>query len=154
MSGHRLHPSLLREYDLRGIVGETLHEADAGAIGRAFGTLVRRDGGTCVAVAYDGRLSSPAMADALAAGLRACGLKVLRCGLGPTPLLYFAAQAPGVHAGIMITGSHNPPDFNGFKFVFAGKPFFGARIQELGSIAESGAYATGDRKQLPAPPPP
>ena len=144
MTGHRFHPSLLREYDVRGIVGDTLHEADAEAIGRAFGTLVRRDGGACVAVAYDGRLSSPTLAAAVVAGLRACGLTVRRCGLGPTPLLYFAAQAPGVHAGIMITGSHNPPDFNGFKFVFAGKPFFGARIQELGSIAESGAYATGE----------
>ena len=144
MTGHRFHPSLLREYDVRGIVGDTLHEADAEAIGRVFGTLVRRDGGACVAVAYDGRLSSPTLAAAVVAGLRACGLTVRRCGLGPTPLLYFAAQAPGVHAGIMITGSHNPPDFNGFKFVFAGKPFFGARIQELGSIAESGAYATGE----------
>ncbi len=143
MSGHRFHPSLLREYDIRGIVGETLHEADAGAIGRAFGTLVSRDGGACVAVAYDGRLSSPAMAEAVVAGLRACGLKVLRCGLGPTPLLYFAAQRPEVHAGIMITGSHNPPDFNGFKFVFAGKPFFGERIQELGRMAEAGDFETG-----------
>ena len=143
MSGHRFHPSLLREYDIRGIVGETLHEADAGAIGRAFGTLVSRDGGACVAVAYDGRLSSPAMAEAVVAGLRACGLKVLRCGLGPTPLLYFAAQRPEVHAGIMITGSHNPPDFNGFKFIFAGKPFFGERIQELGRIAEAGDFETG-----------
>ena len=144
MTGHRFHSSLLREYDIRGIVGETLHEADAGAIGRAFGTLVRRDGGTCVAVAYDGRLSSPAMAEALAAGLRACGLKVLRCGLGPTPQLYFAAQRPEVHAGIMVTGSHNPPDFNGFKFVFNGKPFFGERIQELGRIAEAGAFESGE----------
>ncbi len=144
MTGHRFHSSLLREYDIRGIVGETLHEADAGAIGRAFGTLVRRDGGTCVALAYDGRLSSPAMAEALAAGLRACGLKVLRCGLGPTPQLYFAAQRPEVHAGIMVTGSHNPPDFNGFKFVFNGKPFFGERIQELGRIAEAGAFESGE----------
>ena len=144
MTGHRFHSSLLREYDIRGVVGETLHEADAGAIGRAFGTLVRRDGGTCVAVAYDGRLSSPAMAEALAAGLRACGLKVLRCGLGPTPQLYFAAQRPEVHAGIMVTGSHNPPDFNGFKFVFDGRPFFGERIQELGRIAEAGAFESGE----------
>ncbi|MDJ0968506.1 MAG: phosphomannomutase/phosphoglucomutase [Kiloniellales bacterium] len=144
MTGHSFHSSLLREYDIRGIVGETLHEADAEAIGRAFGTLVRRDGGACVALAYDGRLSSPAMAEAVAGGLRACGLKVLRCGLGPTPLLYFAAQRPEVHAGIMVTGSHNPPDFNGFKFVFAGKPFFGDRIQELGKIAETGAFETGE----------
>ncbi len=144
MTGHRFHPSLLREYDIRGVVGETLHEADADAIGRAFGTLARRDGGECVALAYDGRLSSPAMADAVAAGLRACGLKVLRCGLGPTPLLYFAAQRPEVHAAVMVTGSHNPPDFNGFKFVFAGKPFFGDRIQELGRIAETGDYEIGE----------
>ena len=144
MTGHRFHPSLLREYDIRGTVGETLHEADANAIGRAFGTLVRRDGGACVALAYDGRLSSPAMAEAVASGLRSCGLKVLGCGLGPTPLLYFAAQRPEVHAGIMVTGSHNPPNFNGFKFVFAGKPFFGDRIQELGRIAETGAFETGE----------
>ena len=144
MAGHRFHPTLLREYDIRGTVGLTLHHADALAVGRAFGTLVKRDGGDCVAVAYDGRLSSPELADAVAAGLRACGLTVRLCGLGPTPMLYYAAQDPQVQAGVMVTGSHNPPDFNGFKFVFRGKPFFGERIQELGRLAAEGDFETGE----------
>lgn len=143
MSEHRFHPTLLREYDIRGIVGETLSEADAHSLGRAFGTLVRRDGGSCVAVAYDGRLSSPMLSDALTEGFMACGLKVLRCGLGPTPMLYFAAQREDVHAGIMVTGSHNPPDYNGFKMVFRRRPFFGDRIQEIGRIAAAGDFESG-----------
>ena len=87
---HRFNPSSLREYDIRGIVGETLGEADAYAIGRGFGTRVRRNGGTRVAVGYDGRVSSMSLEGELVRGLRETGIDVVRVGLGPTPMLYYA----------------------------------------------------------------
>ncbi|MGK7861950.1 phosphoglucomutase/phosphomannomutase PgmG [Falsiroseomonas sp. E2-1-a4] len=135
---HRFDPTSLREYDIRGIVGQTLHPEDAFAIGRCFGSMVSRAGGTKVAVGYDGRLSSPEMEAQLVAGLRACGLKVARIGCGPTPMLYFASYALKADGAIMVTGSHNPPDYNGFKMMLAGKPFYGTQIQEIGRMAVEG----------------
>ncbi|MDP3414910.1 phosphoglucomutase/phosphomannomutase PgmG [Falsiroseomonas sp.] len=135
---HRFDPTSLREYDIRGIVGQTLHPEDAFAIGRCFGSMVSRAGGTKVAVGYDGRLSSPEMEAQLVAGLRACGLQVARIGCGPTPMLYFASYALEADGAIMVTGSHNPPDYNGFKMMLAGKPFYGAQIQEIGRMAADG----------------
>lgn len=140
---HNFNPTILREYDIRGLVGETLSTADARAIGRAFGTVVRRRGGTKVAVGYDGRLSSPDMAAALAEGLNASGVTVLRIGLGPTPMLYFAAQTLAVDGGIMVTGSHNPSAYNGFKMVLGKASFFGEDIQALGRCAAAGDYESG-----------
>lgn len=141
--GHRFHPSILREYDIRGIVGETLHAADAQAIGRCFGTVLRRAGGRTVAVGYDGRLSSPAFEEALVDGLMASGVEVARIGLGPTPMLYFAEATLEVDGGIQITGSHNPRDHNGFKLVLRGRPFFGEDIRRLGAMAEAGDWENG-----------
>ena len=140
---HRFDPTSLREYDIRGIIGKTLGEADANAIGRGFATLIRRAGGTRVAVGYDGRTSSPILEAALVAGLNASGVDVVRVGEGPTPMLYFAAATLEVDGGIMITGSHNPPDYNGFKMVFQGRPFFGEDIQTLGRLAEAGDWEEG-----------
>ncbi|TAN65632.1 MAG: phosphomannomutase/phosphoglucomutase [Magnetospirillum sp.] len=140
---HIFHPTILREYDIRGIVGETLFAADARAIGQAFGTRVRRNGGRVICLGWDGRLSSPEMAAALAEGLTAAGCLVRRIGRGPTPMLYYAAKVREADGGIMVTGSHNPPNHNGFKMVLAGKPFFGADIQDLGAIAAAGAFAAG-----------
>ena len=114
-----LDPTILREYDIRGIVGDTLKPEDVRAIGRAFGTMVVRGGGRSVAVGYDGRLSSPALEAALVEGLAATGVDVYRIGLGPTPMLYFAAHHLGADGGMMITGSHNPPEYNGIKMVKA-----------------------------------
>ena len=106
---HQFHATALREYDIRGIVGDTLTEADAWAIGRSFATIVRRAGGKTVAVGYDGRLSSPVMEAALIKGLTESGADVVRVGLGPTPMLYYAeATLDDVDGGIQITGSHNP----------------------------------------------
>jgi len=142
---HQFHPTVLREYDIRGIIGETLGTADAYAIGRGFATLLRQAGGSRVAVGYDGRVSSPQLEQALVEGLNASGVDVVRIGMGPTPMLYYAeASAQDVHGGIQITGSHNPANYNGFKMVFQGRPFFGADIQELGRIAAEGAWLEGN----------
>ena len=135
---HHFDPTVLREYDIRGIVGKTLHKADAYAIGRAFGTVVARSGGTRVAVGYDGRLSSPELEPELVAGLKASGMEVLRVGRGPTPMLYYAATTLQTDGAVMVTGSHNPPDYNGFKMMLGRKPFFGAQILDIGTMAEAG----------------
>ena len=135
---HRFHPTVLREYDIRGIVGQTLNPEDAFAIGRCFGSILARDGGRRAAVGHDGRLSSPDLEPQLVAGLRACGLEVVRIGLCATPMLYFAAYALEADGAVMVTGSHNPPDYNGLKMMIGKKPFFGAQIQEIGRMAAEG----------------
>lgn len=142
---HRLDPAILREYDIRGVVGTSLFAADAWVIGLAFAGLLRegqqspQGGRPKVVVGYDGRLSSPMLEAALVEGLMAGGADVLRLGLSTTPMLYYAeacgrteASADQVQAGIEITGSHNPKDHNGFKIVRGGAPFFGADLQALG----------------------
>ncbi len=143
-TGHRFDPTILREYDVRGIVGETLSSDDAEALGRAFGTMARRRGGGRIAVGYDGRISSPEMADALCRGLRKSGIDVYRVGRGPTPMLYYATYELEVDGGVMVTGSHNPPDYNGFKMSLQKRAFFGDDIQELGKIAAAGDFEAGE----------
>ena len=140
---HQFHRTLLREYDARGIVGETLNETDAYWLGRTFGSRVRREGGSRVAVGYDGRHSSPAMEEAVVNGLREAGITALRVGLGPTPMLYYAVNALEADGGIQITGSHNPPDYNGFKFMLGTGPFYGEDITALGTMAASGDLESG-----------
>ena len=141
---HRFDPTILREYDIRGVIGKTLGAEDARAIGRGFATLLRRAGGKKVAVGCDGRTSSPMLEAALVEGLTASGVDVVRVGMGPTPMLYYAeASAEDVQGGIQITGSHNPPDYNGFKMVFQGRPFFGADILRLGELAVAGDWLEG-----------
>jgi phosphomannomutase len=138
-----LNTTILREYDIRGIVGDTLKKEDVCGIGRAFGTVVQRAGGRSVVVGYDGRLSSPALEAALVDGLTATGIAVYRIGLGPTPMLYFAAHHLGADGGMMITGSHNPPEYNGIKMVKANRAFFGDDIQRLGSLVRAADFAAG-----------
>ena len=141
--GHRFHPTVLREYDIRGIVGETLHPADAEALGSAFATLIRRQGGRRVCLGFDGRLTSPELAGRLAQGIAACGVDVVRIGCGPTPMLYYAVHELDADGGIQVTGSHNPPDHNGFKMMLGRKSLYGERIQELGRIAAEGDVEHG-----------
>ena len=149
---HTFDPTILREYDIRGIIGETLEADDARAIGRSFGSMLRRAGGSRVAVGYDGRQSSPMLEHALVEGLTASGCDVVRVGLGPTPMLYYAeASADDVDGGIQITGSHNPPNYNGFKMVFQGRPFFGADIQQLGQVAAAGEWEDGTGSVIDRP---
>ena len=141
---HQFHSSSLREYDIRGIIGETLGADDAYAIGRGFGTLIARDGGTTVATGYDGRDSSPMLEEALIKGLNDAGVNAISVGMGPTPMLYYAeCVLEQVQGGIQITGSHNPANYNGFKMVFQGKPFFGADIMKLGEMAAAGVSGGG-----------
>jgi phosphomannomutase len=135
---HQFDKTSLREYDIRGIVGQTLHPADAFAIGRVFGTIVGRAGGSRVAVGWDGRLSSPELQQHLVAGLVASGMEVIRVGCGPTPMLYFASYDQKADGAVMLTGSHNPPNYNGFKMMIGKKPFFGKDIQTLGAMAAAG----------------
>ena len=141
---HDFDPTVLREYDIRGIIGETLSPDDARAIGRTFGSMLREAGGSRVAVGYDGRVSSPILEHALVEGLTAAGCDAVRVGMGPTPMLYYAeASDKEIDGGIQITGSHNPANYNGFKMVFQGRPFFGADIQELGRRSAAGEWADG-----------
>lgn len=135
---HRFDPTTLREYDIRGIVGRTLSDADAFAVGRCFGSIIARQGGRTTAVGYDGRLSSPQLEAALVKGLGASGIEAIRIGLGPTPMLYYASTNLKTDGAVMVTGSHNPADYNGFKMMLRGKPFFGEDIKRLGAIALAG----------------
>ncbi|MSO71191.1 MAG: phosphomannomutase/phosphoglucomutase [Alphaproteobacteria bacterium] len=143
MSTHRFEPTILREYDVRGIVGESLFEADALALGRAFGTRLIRAGGRTVAVGFDGRPTSPALETKLVEGLLGCGLQIVRVGLGPTPMLSYAAKTLPTDGGVMVTGSHNPARHNGFKMTLQGKSFFGADIQALGTLAAEADFERG-----------
>jgi phosphomannomutase len=143
MTGHRFDPTILREYDIRGLVGKTLFPADAGALGRAYGSALRRRGGQSVAVGYDGRISSPELEAALVDGLTACGLEVKRIGLGPTPMLYFAVFHLPADGGVMVTGSHNPADYNGFKMMLGHESVHGQAIKRLGEVAAKADYETG-----------
>jgi phosphomannomutase len=145
-TAHKFDSTILREYDIRGIVGQQVHAADARAIGRSFGTMVRRKGGKRVALGYDGRLSSPELAAACIEGLTAAGIDVASIGVAATPMLYFAVYHLDADAGIQITGSHNPPDYNGFKMMMGKKSFFGEEIQKLGAIAAAGDWESGQGK--------
>ena len=136
-------PTILREYDIRGQIDKNLSEKDAQMLGKAFGTFVQNKGGKTVSVGYDGRTTSPALNEALIAGLLSTGVDVEAIGLGPTPMLYYAVKGRKTDAGIMITGSHNPPDYNGFKMTLYAEPVFGETIQHIGEIAAAGEFATG-----------
>lgn len=138
---YNFNPTILREYDVRGVVGKTLSATDAFYVGLSFGSMVARGGGTKVGFCYDGRHSSPEFATQLSQGLQACGLLVENYGLGPTPMAYFAMYHRNLDACVVITGSHNPPDYNGIKLTRKQGPFYGAQIQNLGTIASKGDYA-------------
>jgi phosphomannomutase/phosphoglucomutase len=131
--------SIFKAYDIRGVIGKTLDADAARSIGRAFGSEVRAQGGDAVVVARDGRLSGPELIQALSDGLRAAGVDVVNVGMVPTPVGYFAASVPlkldggerRVDSCIVVTGSHNPPDYNGFKMVLRGAAIYGEQILAL-----------------------
>lgn len=126
-----LSPSIFRAYDIRGIAGKTLTEDIIFLIGKYFGSLVRQANLKEVAIARDGRSSGPLFASALAKGLMAASCSVVDLGMVPTPLLYYATHLLADRTGIMLTGSHNPPDYNGMKIVLNGEMFAGEKIQAL-----------------------
>jgi len=148
---HRFDPVILREYDIRGTVGKNLNPDDAHALGRAFGTMARRAGGRKIAIGYDGRTHSPKLEAALVEGLTSTGINVVRVGRGPTPMLYFATKHLGADGGMMVTGSHNPPNQNGFKMLLSrdlknGGPVYGDKIKALAVLAEKDDFENGAGK--------
>ncbi|MDX1592942.1 MAG: phosphomannomutase/phosphoglucomutase, partial [Gammaproteobacteria bacterium] len=135
--------SIFRAYDIRGVVGTTLNPDIARQIGLAIGSAALDRGQETVIVGRDGRLSGPQMLGALAEGLRASGRDVINIGLVPTPVLYFATHHLGAASGVMVTGSHNPPDYNGFKVVLDGEALSGQAIQGLHQRLEAGELSQG-----------
>ncbi|MFM9926643.1 phosphomannomutase/phosphoglucomutase [Variovorax sp. H27-G14] len=133
----QLSASIFKAYDIRGVVPVTLDADVAEALGRAFGSAARAAGEKLVAVGRDGRLSGPALAEALIKGLVATGIEVIDVGAVTTPMLYFAAHTLCT-SGIQVTGSHNPKDYNGFKMVLAGRAIYGDEIQGLRKTMEAG----------------
>lgn len=143
---HTFNPTILREYDIRGIVGDTLTEQDAYGLGRGFAALASESGVTRVAVGRDGRTHSLQLEEALVRGLTEGGLDVVRIGMGPSPMLYFATHTLDVGGGIQVTGSHNPADYNGFKMLLSGRSVFGEQIQALGRRCAAGEWTEGQGK--------
>ena len=139
----QLAPSLFKAYDIRGVVGASLTIEACEHIGRAYATVARAQGESAVNVSRDGRHSGPELAAALIAGLRAGGLDVIDLGLNATPMLYYACATTGVPNGIQITGSHNPPEYNGLKMVLAGDALHGDGIARLHALTQVEQYATG-----------
>src|SRR6476659_10114419 len=140
---HQFNPTILREYDIRGIVGDTLTEADAYALGRTYGSKAHGEGARRIAVGRDGRTHSPSLEAELIGGLSESGIDVVRIGMGPSPMLYFATHSLDVDGGIQVTGSHNPADYNGFKLLLKGRSVFGQEIQALGRRAANGDWSEG-----------
>lgn len=130
----QINPKLRRSYDLRGTVGETLAIDDAHALGLAFGAIASGRGCSRIAVSRDGRESSPDLEAALVDGLKSAGMHVRRLAPGPTPVVSFAVDRLGLDGGVMVTGSHNPPDQNGFKLMLAGDPIYGDALGQLWTV--------------------
>ncbi len=140
---HELPRAIFKAYDIRGIVGDTLTPAIVRIIGQGLATLALERGRDTFAIGRDGRLSGPELAAALAEGLRAGGANVIDLGMVATPMTYFAADVLGTGCSVMVTGSHNPPDYNGLKMVVAGTTLSGDDIQDLRQRCTDGRLATG-----------
>ena len=144
MNAHAVPASIFRAYDIRGIVDDTLTEETVEMIGRAVGSEAAARGESSVVVARDGRLSGARLQTALMRGLNAAGRDVIDIGMVPTPVLYFATHLmEGTHSGVMVTGSHNPPDYNGFKIVLGGETLSGGEITALFERIQSGDLTSG-----------
>ena len=140
---HTFNPTILREYDIRGIVGDTLTEADAYALGRTYGAVATEEGAKRIAVGRDGRTHSGMLEAQLVRGLTESGIDVVMIGEGPSPMLYFATHYLEVGGGIQVTGSHNPAEYNGFKLLLNGRSIFGEEIQALGRRCAAGEWCSG-----------
>ena len=138
-----MNTNIFREYDIRGIVGDQLIDETVATLGRAIGTFFAQNGARRIAIGYDARKSSPGFCDLLTRGFNKCGVNVVLIGMVPTPVLYHTVFTKDVDGGVMITGSHNPPDHNGFKICLGKSTLFGSQIQEIKDIALSGNFADG-----------
>src|SRR5450755_2284992 len=132
-----LPPEIFKAYDIRGIVGRTLTPAIVRAVGQALGSLARERGRDTFAIGRDGRLSGPELLSALSDGIRSAGVNVIDVGMVATPMTYFATYHLNTGCSVMVTGSHNPPDYNGLKMVVAGDTLSGDDIQGLRARIES-----------------
>jgi phosphomannomutase / phosphoglucomutase len=141
---------IFRAYDIRGVVGRTLTAPLAREVGRALGTIGRERGAPAFAVCRDGRLSGPELADALMEGIVASGADAIDIGMGPTPIAYFAAHHLGCHSCVAVSGSHNPPEYNGLKMVVAGNALYGEDIQDLRKRIEAQKYSSGSGRKTKA----
>jgi len=141
---------IFRAYDIRGVVGRTLTPAIVREIGRALGGFARERDAATFAIGRDGRLSGPELAGALAEGLNAAGADVVDIGMAPTPVTYFAAHHLGCGSCVSVTGSHNPPDYNGLKLVVGGNTLYGDEIQELRKIILDKRFSSGSGKKTTA----
>jgi phosphomannomutase/phosphoglucomutase len=130
------NPAIFREYDIRGVADAELRDVDVEMLGRAAGTYLRRHAGGRVNLGRDCRLSSERLRNALVCGLKASGCQIRDIGVAPTPLLYYSVFHLQADAGIMITGSHNPPEYNGFKIVCGASTIHGEEIQEIRRLIE------------------
>ncbi|HFC96839.1 MAG TPA: phosphomannomutase/phosphoglucomutase [Thermosulfurimonas dismutans] len=140
-----MSPFIFREYDIRGKVGEDFTPEVVRAIGRAYGTVIRRRGGKRVVCGRDGRLSSPELQKALIEGILSTGVSVADIGLTPTPVMYFALHYfEGFDGGIQVTGSHNPPDMNGLKICVGQETIYGPEIRALRDLIEKGDFEKGE----------
>ena len=139
----QINPQIFREYDIRGVVNKDLTPDIVRKIGQGFGTLMTRSGRRDLVVGRDGRLSSKAFAEALIEGLISTGCNVVDIGLCPTPVYYFSIFHLDKDGGMMVTGSHNPPEFNGFKVSVGKSTIFGKEIQNLRGLIEKGKFVTG-----------
>ena len=142
-ASEEIPPVIFRAYDIRGVVDDTLTESAVEQIGKAIGTMAHEQGQQGIVVARDGRLSSPMLGEALIKGLRSTGRDVIDIGVVPTPVLYFATYHLETGSGVMLTGSHNAPEYNGLKTMLAGKALSGDDIKEIQSLAASGEFTTG-----------
>jgi phosphomannomutase/phosphoglucomutase len=143
-------PTIFREYDIRGAADVELLDPDVAQLGRAFGTYLRRHAGKRISLGRDTRLSSPRLRDALMRGLKGSGCDVIDLGVVPTPVLYYSVFHLKTDGAVMITGSHNPPEFNGFKTVCGESTIHGAAIQEIRRMIETGDLDTGEGSETTA----
>ncbi len=142
-----LDKAIFREYDIRGIAGESITEEVVERIGKAYGTMIAEGGGAEVSVGYDCRKSSPAFRDALCEGITSTGVGVVDIGMVTTPMVYFSIFTSGVDGGVMVTASHNPSEYNGLKMCVGQDSLFGKGIQEIRKSVEKGKFRTGKGKK-------
>ncbi len=139
-----MNQNIFREYDIRGIVGQDLTDETVSLLARAIGTFFINNGAKRIAIGFDARESSPRFRDLLVEGFNATGCDAVLIGRVPTPVLYFTVFTKDVDGGVMITGSHNPPDHNGFKICLGKSTLFGSQIQEIKEIALAGIFGKGE----------